>query len=192
MYLYLVQGATGTGKTTLVKELEKYRIAGMPVQSFVNDRRRQITGKGLSRDTDTSLLDYFTYYASYLALFQRGLEQPGITVLDRSILDTIVYSRLQFSGEHPVGTLGRQMFSLLREKVNGIFYLPIEFEPVGDGCRNVDPALQRSFDRALLALLAELEFPFLTLRGTVDERARQAVASLERQILPAIPSLELA
>lgn len=179
MYLFLIQGATGTGKTTLITELEKRCIKGLPVQSLVNDRRRQITGKGLSRDTDTSLCDYFTYYASYLTLFQRALEKPGIAVLDRSILDTMVFARLQFGSGNPIEILGKRIFTLMQERITGILYLPIEFEPVDDGCRNVNRELRQSFDQALIALLEELDASFVTLRGTVEERAESAIAYID-------------
>ena len=167
----LVQGAQGVGKTTLIKEIQKLSETDMAIGAS-QEVARSLIRIGVKRDLSTRIEDYYAYLSEYLRHFRE--QNEPIVLLDRSVLDVIVYARMCIGTDSWVEKLGFEILELIRSKISCIFYIPIEFDVVYDGVRNTNESDRKLFDQILKKVMNDAELSYITLRGSIDQRSLMA------------------
>ncbi len=174
-----VQGAQGTGKSTLIHAVSRDGIGQYSVQ-VVEDVARSLLEKGLSHSMGTRVEDYYAYYAERLKGYREI--RADVVLFDRSILDVAAYSRILMGPGNWVERLGFEILELVRRDLTMIAYLPIEFPLVQDGVRDADIQSQARFDATLRTVMQELGLGYITITGDLEARKGE----LTRLLLHAI------
>lgn len=172
----LIQGSLSVGKTTLIQEFlknnrKKYSIDVAP------DVARVLATKGILRDKETRIEDYFAYYYQHLAFFNNT--QADVVLFDRSVLDVMTFARMSFGHGSWVEQLGGEIFSMMKGKIHNVIYIPIEFPLVSDGVRSNDESLRTTFDATLSSVLMDYNVTFNTISGPLEDRIKQLSCHLD-------------
>ena len=171
---FFIQGAQGVGKSTLLQEFVKNEKSDKCL--LIDGIARNLKLEGVSYDKQTKLLDYYSYYNSYLNMYNKYIfnnnENYDKVFFIRSVLDVIVYTRLNSNCKsYPqIEKFGIELFNSIRHKVDKIIYLPIEIPLIRDGIRNNSSLFQRKFDNELLLLFDEQNIEYITLNGSLENR----------------------
>jgi len=186
MFNFFLQGAQGTGKTSLLNDISRIEILNYKINPISEVARQKINNEYLSKEQETTIFDYFVYYGMYLSAFNNNLANNDINIFDRSIFDTIIFSRMKFGKNNHIEILGKEIFKLLIKNLNGVLYIPIEFDIVDDGFRNLDKSAQTTFDSELKLVLHEMGIDYCILRGSIEERSeiatRYIITKINRSI----------
>jgi len=182
MFNFLLMGAQGTGKSTLLDRLSSNKINGIGVNSIKSISREYIASNGLSTGYETSYTDLFAYYALFLSSFNKSQSSQKINVFDRSILDPLIFARMKFAQKDYVCILGEEIFCALTKSIHGIIYVPIEFAIFDDGFRSLESTKQQRFDKELRGLILDWKLNHVTVLGTVEQRLEIIERFIEAQI----------
>jgi len=180
-YNFFLQGAQGVGKTTLIEALKVCEISGFQVNVVKAITRGHYLSDSLSRESETTDLDFFTYFNFHLSALKKC--PYGINVFDRSLIDTIVFSVLKYGKNNPIELLGKEIISTQLQEIHGIIYIPIEFSMDNDGFRNLEVEKQAKFDVELVTIINELGIAHETIVGTVDNRLYSSKKFIVKRIL---------
>lgn len=167
-----ISGSFSTGKTTLTRvTVERLRQRDGLDVAVISEVARKVLAAGHKLDREATIDSYLCYVREQLAAERANWNRP-LVLSDRSLLDLLAYVRVNDDPAIP-----QDFPSLLEEIVwretkyfDLYCYLPVEFAPIPDGEREVDPAYQRAVAAAMRQLLDELRVPLLELRGSVDDR----------------------
>lgn len=109
-----------------------------------------------------------------LSYHLRTLLNPGNLVLDRGMLDNLVYSQnLENVTRHTL-TYIEDTFFQIKEEYTHVVYFPIEFNAVNDGVRSVNEGWRRSADDKFKSLLhTYYNGKYLTVSGSPMQRLNQ-------------------
>jgi hypothetical protein len=168
---YVLTGAHGTGKTTLIANLKELLVNQYFFSQSVTRTSGATINQKASDDDQRKILDAVLVYEKEHNIF-------NITsILDRSFIDFYAYTIYLYEQQRvTTNTLiqVRKEFLQRVPKYTTIFYLPIEFEVADDGVRNTDIAFQRKIDEIIRGLLTEyFADRYVTIQGTMQERVER-------------------
>lgn len=179
-------GASGTGKTTLLKALVKefpdLRTNTNVIRDIIKDRNISVN----ETSTAVSQKIIFDAYMDFL-LRNKGLDY----ISDRCIIDPLAYTMVQVKHGKIDKKLLDSQWTAVKLAVrsfylNTVFYCPIEFDMEADGIRSENPDFRVETDCAIQSILTALkkEFPYFTvipLTGSVEERVSTIKKILEKE-----------
>ena len=176
---YLIVGAQGTGKSTLLHHFDdKMTVVTEVVRNLAKTEGIAVNEDG-NMEGQTKIFD--TYY-DILS------NTPGPYISDRGLTDVIaytVYNMQRLIHEMKISQEEGQRF--IEEQINRFidfsdknedivyFYVPIEFEVEGDGFRSTNEEFRAEVDKNISELFEYMEglhrgLNVFTLRGSVEER----------------------
>ena len=158
-------GSSSTGKTT-VYELLKNKL---PKYEFINESTRTVMRYGYpinEEGTDETQL-------AILAFHLKALLKPYNLVLDRCMLDTLVYSLITDVEDKTLNYV-KDCFEEVKDEYTHLVYFPIEFPTVDDGERSTSEEWRKLADDTFIKLLKEYYGDrFLTVSGSPMQRVNQ-------------------
>lgn len=168
---YVLTGAHGTGKTTLIANLKELLVNQYFFSQSVTRTSGAKINQNVSDDDQRKILDAILVYEKEHHIFEIT------SILDRSFIDFYAYTIYLYEQKRVTTStyvLARNEFLARIPKYTTIFYLPIEFEIADDGVRNTDTAFQYRIDEIIRGLLTEY-FPdkYIKISGTVQYRIEQ-------------------
>jgi predicted ATPase len=168
--LNFLLGAQGTGKSTVLKELDLPLLGlEVPTRSFLK----------AGRDLDLENEETQSIVCKGCIALHNMINSMSVTgALDnmffsRSLIDTIVWNEINFENSELLNPIVDEMKSIIDDHhhLMTIYYLPIEFEIEGDEFRPASKDLQKRIDDEYRKYLSKYEFKEVyELRGTVEER----------------------
>jgi hypothetical protein len=175
-------GAQGTGKTTVLKRIEKSKINLTIVPSTA--RAALAAGFAVNRDADP--LSQLVTTVGRIAIEDRIHRESGNTISDRTPLDSLAYTTYQYNNEW--GRRDKNEYywqtsvDLVMEhmhKYDALFYFPVYWAPKDDGVRDPDVEYQEEIDGIIKFYLPTIEKPtFVMPNASTDERLRFFIGSL--------------
>ena len=167
-FTYVITGAHGTGKTTLISAL-KETLSDQYNFSVSSTRASGANLNHKATDEDQlKILDAINQYEVNNGLYEHDY------ILDRSFIDFLAYSRYL----HDIGEITSKTVSLIEEefkkridKYTLVFYLPIEFDVEADDVRITSKTYQTAIDDHIKNILSEFNISFLPVHGSVKARA---------------------
>lgn len=149
-------GAHGTGKSTIVNELRKdprcICIDSVTrTQTSQAERRIDRRLKDLDQ-TQLNILEAIKVNAEKIRELKESLPDDKILVMDRSSFDFYAYSKNFFVKNLLTHRTMNEIEDELPKLVDFIdlfYYLPIEFNLVDDGIRNMDEDLREGVDKVI-------------------------------------------
>ena len=149
-------GAHGTGKSTIVSELRKdprcICIDSVTrTQTSQAERRIDRRLKDLDQ-TQLNILEAIKANAEKIRELKESLPDDKILVMDRSSFDFYAYSKNFFVKNLLTHRTMNEIEDELPNLVDFIdlfYYLPIEFNLVDDGIRNMDEDLRKGVDKVI-------------------------------------------
>lgn len=165
MSKFIFNGAQGTGKSTILKELES---KGYEV---VTEVVRNLSKKGVKINKDGDEKGQKKIFNEYLNIFN----SKDNYVSDRGLIDVVAYTvYLVRHGKISEKFADKQLKELHKFTQSNpdvvYFYFPVEFDIEDDGVRDLDKDFQKEINEIILTLYASLGIRFVTLSGTVEER----------------------
>ena len=158
-------GAPSTGKSTTAEELRK--IVDIPVIEYISAGQfLKANGFGINDagTADTGKACIFFHKLSIATLDLLKDSSDSIVILPRTILDPVIYDDVPISEEEV-----RNYF----DKVDRIFYLPIETELEKRKDRTESEDYRKMIDEKLLGVYKKYNIEFETLKGTPAEKAKK-------------------
>jgi len=138
--------------------------------TFVSESTRTVKSYGFEineQGTDTTQLAILSFHL-------KTLLEPGHLVLDRGMLDVLVYSENLSNLEEKTVRYIKDTFKNVKDEYTHIVYFPIEFDAVDDGVRSVNEEWRREVDRKFKQYL-DTYYPenYLTVTGSPMQRLKQ-------------------
>jgi len=138
--------------------------------TFVSESTRTVKSYGFEineQGTDTTQLAILSFHL-------KTLLEPGHLVLDRGMLDVLVYSENLSNLEEKTIKYVKDTFKYVKDEYTHIVYFPIEFDAVDDGVRSVNEDWRREVDRKFKQYL-DTYYPenYLTVTGSAMQRLKQ-------------------
>lgn len=161
-----IVGAQGTGKTTLLNQVEKmYGDSFLYIKEIVRSLHKEKSIK-INKEAD---------FDSQMMIFEKHAENAKLSdfISDRSAIDAFVYSYLNFKkGKFSESefTEFESIFLSIIDSYDKIFFIPIEFELKSDGFRDTDKVFQKEINDLFLEVFYLYDINFISLSGTVKER----------------------
>lgn len=180
-------GAHGTGKTTLVRELQS-TLAPLGRLGFCREAPRLIIERvgsdeffrrGNNTPTRQALI-----FLEHVIEEQRQSAECDILVTDRTLVDHLAYTAVLFpeAEDTPEFKVYRDLSFETLGNYGAIFKLPIEFALVDDGVREGAQEFQSAIDQKMDELYAAASVSPHIVTGSVENRAA-AVLNQVRQAL---------
>ena len=169
---YILTGAQGTGKTSILKKLEgKMTTITEVVRNLAKTEGINVNENG---DREGQSRIFNTYY-------EKLSETDGPYISDRGLTDVIAYTcyNMHNKGEEGQKFIEDQInkFIQFSEKNDDVvyFYVPIEFDVEDDGFRSTNEEFRKEIDTNISELFEYMEnlhmgLNVFTLRGSVEER----------------------
>lgn len=170
--MFTLVGAHSTGKTTLLKALQQqsWRFEGYTSDGFSRPMSLIRKSLNLTAEQEQIAINELTCWA-----FENYISQRVIST--RSPIDAIIYT------QYYTPTLNtssiKELFNKYKDKIEGIFYIPIEFELENDGVRFTDIQGQKDIDLLMQQFLKDNNLPFITITGSVEERVNQVLSAMK-------------
>jgi predicted ATPase len=164
-------GASGTGKSTLLKELGKegftcIELSGRPYLPEIGD---YISNKSDSINRRISYGSTVTFAKSIL---ESG--PNDFPFFSRCAIDKLAYGRVLKVGEDCHDIIIKEIKDLVIPHIK-VFYLPVEFDlpaDCNDEVRGNNEEIRRATDREVDNILSEFCIPHVVVTGTVEERLK--------------------
>jgi nicotinamide riboside kinase len=173
-----ITGSHGTGKTTLAKALAEQ--TGLPL---IEEQARYVAQK-LGITSIKSLRDDQNRGANFqwgCLNQQLQVEKRQHFVSDRTTIDNAVYWLKYHAHRWPSEASNYYYQRALGNVKNYdlIIYVPPEFPPEDDGFRGTDRGQQLEVDIYIRAFLALTEPSFITVKGTMEQRLKEAISAIQ-------------
>lgn len=163
---YVITGAHGTGKTTLLNELQF-----LADQYSFSQSSTRLSGAKLNEEGDDEsqlrILESIKQYETDNDLYKKDF------ILDRSFIDFYAYTRHL----HSIGNVSDTVLSQIREefilrvhRYTMTFFLPIEFSIEDDNVRSIDKEFQQSINDHIWNIICEFELGAVIVSGNVEDR----------------------
>lgn len=171
MYRIVFTGAQGTGKTTVLKEMEALGC------NVITEVVRNLREQGVKINEDGDKKGQTKIFNTYKELLAEA--NPLGYISDRCLVDVLAYTIYLYNhgkikDEKFVEKQKKQLVNFIRENPDIIYcYYPIEFELVADGCRSEDEEFRSEIDKIIKGILEGLGLNYVLIRGEVDERVNK-------------------
>jgi predicted ATPase len=177
MKKYALCGAHGTGKTTILKDLENDLILGHDVSPIFNtSNARKLFEMGV-KINDSG--DDFVQYVVQASHVSRFAEKNWFA--DRCVIDGFAYMEAAWRKN----LVSSKCWYIVHELMDAfiplytqIFYIPIEFQMEDDGIRKVDTAYQEEIDRYIKHVIKKCNNVTI-ITGSREERRAKILENLE-------------
>jgi len=138
--------------------------------TFVSESTRSVKSYGFKineEGTDETQLAILSFHL-------KTLLEPGHLVLDRGMLDVLVYTENLQRIEDRTGKYVEDTFKQVKNEYTHVIYFPIEFNAVDDGVRSVNEEWRRKVDTKFKQYLDKY-YPdrYLTVTGSPMQRLKQ-------------------
>ena len=160
--MIILIGSHGTGKTTLLEELEKITNQFVISDGYGRPVREAGDKLGLSQYQRQVIINTLTKHR-----WNKEIRQKNY-VCTRSIIDEWVYCKA--FGHDDLLEERKQIFRDSNFGANKYFYIPVEFPLEEDGIRYSGAALQKQCDDLMVEWIKEFNLEVVELRGSVEER----------------------
>lgn len=162
-------GAQSTGKTTVIRELEKL---GYPcLQHITRDTISKNKLENKSSDKTTTETQSLIFDA-----YVKAFNENDNFICDRSLIDVASYTSLAVCSDTcDVAEINREVeyiseyYSTNKDTIL-MFYFPIEFRVESDGLRCIDEEYRAKVDKKMNTFVSRLYPKYYTVTGTVEER----------------------
>ena len=162
-------GSHGVGKTTLsVKLSNHFGFARIP------DIVREAHEKKFVINEETPPESQFWILSKMIELERNT---PESWIADKTLFDNIIYGNVILKDQKVKDVISDIVIKEAR--YDAMLYLPIEFAIADDGLRSLNSEFQVQIDRSYIEFLNQNNFSYCTVRGSVEERFRQALAIIE-------------
>ena len=162
-------GSHGVGKTTLsVKLSNHFGFARIP------DIVREAHEKKFVINEETPPESQFWILSKQIELERNT---PESWIADKTLFDNIIYGNVILKDQKVKDVISDIVIKEAR--YDAMLYLPIEFAIADDGLRSLNSEFQVQIDRSYIEFLNQNNFSYCTVRGSVEERFRQALAIIE-------------
>lgn len=159
-------GAQGTGKTTVLKKIQKANTGLTVVPSTA--RAAAAAGYAVNRDADPTSQLITTI--GRIATEDRLHRETGATVSDRTPLDSLAYTTYQINHEWSRREKNDYYWEVSRDivfehmlKYDVLFYFPVFWAPKGDGLRDTDVKYQETIDGYIQTYLKVLNVDYFIM-----------------------------
>lgn len=175
--MYILLGTHSTGKSTLLQSVNKVLPEYYITDGFSRPIKIAKEDLGLNKFQEQTLINELTCWA-----FENYIPQQVIST--RSPIDGIIYTKyytpdkLEDSLEKLITT-----FDKFKDKIEGIFYIPIEFELEDDGVRFNNKEDQKNIDILIQEFIKENKLNVITVKGSIEERTKTVVETIRRNRL---------
>jgi predicted ATPase len=167
----ILLGAHGTGKSTLLEALHKERPDYYVTDGFSRPAKTVKDKLSLTQTQEQILINEFTVWG-----FENYVKHKNV-ISTRSPIDAIVYTQVYCSEEIFVDTM-LESFLKHKDKVEQIFYIPIEFPLVNDGVRFMDEEKRQLVDKEMQKFTSLFGVEVITVTGSIEERVQQILPYL--------------
>ena len=159
-------GSASVGKTTVFEILKNK----FPKYEFINESTRTVSKYGYvinEKGTDSTQL-------AIAAFHLQALLQPYNLILDRCMMDALVYTRVTDVSDGTKDYM-RHIWDSVKDEYTHFVYFPIEFAAVDDGVRSVNEDWRRQIDNEFKVELDKLGRNYLTVTGSPMQRVNQII-----------------
>jgi len=160
-------GAQSTGKTTLLNRLKHDPMFNLEFD-FRDEITRRMQKKGLSINEGGNDITQLLIMNSHI---KNSLIDN--VIMDRCALDGLIYTDWMY-GKNKVRSWVREyaenVFNLLIDRYDYIFYLTPEFDIEDDGVRSTDIDFRNEIVDLFDHYIKEYKIPVIKLTGTVEQR----------------------
>ena len=160
-------GAQSTGKTTLLNRLKHDPMFNLDFD-FRDEITRRMQKKGLSINEGGSDITQLLIMNSHI---KNSLLDN--VIMDRCALDGLVYTDWMYDNKkvsHWVREYAENVFNLLIDRYDHIFYLVPEFSLEDDGIRSTNLKFRDDIVDLFDHYIKEYKIPVTKLTGTVEQR----------------------
>ena len=160
-------GAQSTGKTTLLKELKRDPDLSLKYD-FRDEITRRMQKKGLSINEGGNDITQLLIMNSHI---KNSLIDN--VIMDRCALDGLVYTDwMSRKGKVQQWVLqyADNVFKMLIDRYDHIFYLVPEFDIEDDGVRSTDIDFRNEIVELFEKYIKVIDIPVIKLTGTVEQR----------------------
>lgn len=162
--MYILLGAHGTGKSSLLAEI-KNRISDYYVTDGFSRPAKVIKEElNLDKNQEQVMINELTCHA-----FESYIGQNVIST--RSPIDAILYT--EYYNPALDTHWMQEVFDNHKDKIEGIFYIPIEFELKDDGVRFTNKEDQKNIDIMMRKFINDNDLEVIPLTGTIEERVKK-------------------
>jgi predicted ATPase len=165
IFTYVLTGAHGTGKSTLLNELRS--IPGYKFSDSVTRKSGAVLNQEGTDEGQLKILSAILDYEQANQLYQTDY------ILDRSFIDFYAYTIYLYRRDQVTYETFKRIKSEFKERLKHytlVFYLPIEFDIEQDGVRSDDTEFQTEIDEIIRTTLTDNEVSFIPVTGTVEQR----------------------
>lgn len=161
-------GSSSTGKSTIF-ELLKNRL---PTYNFISESTRTVQKYGFEINENGKEATQLAILAFHL----KALLTPGNLVLDRGMLDNLVYTENLQSIDTRTLSYIEDTFKAVSEEYTHVVYFPIEFLSVDDGVRSINEEWRTSIDERFQHYLEKYyKDRYLRVTGSPMQRVNQII-----------------
>lgn len=163
-----LSGAQGVGKTTLLNALRKDK--DFKNYAFCDEVTRWV--KSIGFNINESGNDSTQYMIAMRHIY--NLRMHDVFVTDRTMLDCLVYTRYLHENNQVSDECLQEItkiFKVINKDYTKLFYILPEVPVEDDGVRSAAPEFRARIEELFkLALIEDVDVPYIILRGTVKER----------------------
>lgn len=172
--MYILLATHGTGKTTLLESLKNKLPGFYMTDGFSRPVKKIKHLLELNQFNEQIIINEMTCWA-----FENYIPQNVIST--RSPIDAMIYTQYYCPGklQESLERL-KAAFEKDKDKIKGIFYIPIEFEIEDDGVRFIDNKDQKGIDDLMLKFISDNKLKVVTVKGSIEERVKIVLETIKR------------
>ena len=176
-------GTHVTGKTTLLKDYEKYfeqKSERKYSFGYISGIARSIIQRGFPLNKDGNIYSYVNYINDQLEA-EKPINSYDIFISDRTLLSPLAYATANQCLPRPFIPhyfikMMENIWLMEKERYDLYVYFPIEF-PMGspDNIHPSDEEYRQLIDATIVKLLNKFEVKYVTITGNRNERLKMLI-----------------